>query len=260
MAKKQKYSRAPEAEDELSYSQEVLQQQAQEQEPVEQLNAEEESYKKRYQDIQRHIQTVRDQSATQIAEMQKQLDAATRSQIKFPKTDEEVEAWSKRYPDVAKIVDTIAQKRANEALREGEKRLEKVEQFEKQINKKSAEQRLLERHPDFPKIRQDKKFHDWVALQHPTVQDSVYKNNTDAEWAASTIDLYKAQTGTKTSKSAAQAVGRTSSSTPAAKSKAVFSESAVARMSDKEFEKNQEAIQEALASGKFEYDVSGAAR
>ena len=36
--------------------------------------------------------------------MQKQLDAATRSQIKFPKTDEEVEAWSKRYPDVAKIV------------------------------------------------------------------------------------------------------------------------------------------------------------
>jgi hypothetical protein len=31
-------------------------------------------------------------------------------------------------------------------------------------------------------------------------------------------------------------------------------------MSDKEFEKNQEAIQEALASGKFEYDVSGAAR
>ena len=130
MAKKQKYSRAPEPEDNLSYSQEVLQEQGQEQEPVEQLNAEEESYKKRYQDIQRHIQTVRDQSSTQIAEMQKQLDEATRSQIKFPKTDQEVEAWSKRYPDVAKIVDTIAQKRANEALREGEKRLEKVEQFD----------------------------------------------------------------------------------------------------------------------------------
>ena len=37
----------------------------------------------------------------------------------------------KKYPDVAKIVDTIAQKRANEALRIGEERLKKVEQFEK---------------------------------------------------------------------------------------------------------------------------------
>jgi hypothetical protein len=232
----------------------------QEQEPVEELDAEEESYKKRYTDIQRHIQTVKDQSSKQMQDMQKQLDEATRSQIKFPKTDQEVEAWSKRYPDVAKIVDTIAQKRANEVLREGEKRLEKVEQFERQIHKNTAEQKLLERHPDFAKIRESRKFHDWVSRQHPTVQDSVYKNNTDAEWAASTIDLYKAQTGTKTTKGAAESVGRTSYAAPVAKVRATFSESAVAKMSDKEFEKNQEAIQEALASGKFEYDVSGAAR
>jgi hypothetical protein len=258
MSKKQKYQRTPEPEDNLTYSQEMMAQQ--EQEPVEELDAEEESYKKRYTDIQRHIQTVKDQSSKQMQDMQKQLDEATRSQIKFPKTDQEVEAWSKRYPDVAKIVDTIAQKRANEVLREGEKRLEKVEQFERQIHKNTAEQKLLERHPDFAKIRESRKFHDWVSRQHPTVQDSVYKNNTDAEWAASTIDLYKAQTGTKTTKGAAESVGRTSYAAPVAKVRATFSESAVAKMSDKEFEKNQEAIQEALASGKFEYDVSGAAR
>ena len=127
MQKKQKYSRMPEEDNELTYSQEVLA----EQKPTEELNAEEESYKKRYQDIQRHIQEVRNQKDQEVANIKKQLDAATRKQIKFPKTDEEVEAWSKRYPDVAKIVDTIAQKRANEALRIGEERLAKVEQFEK---------------------------------------------------------------------------------------------------------------------------------
>ena len=129
MEKKQKYSRAPEADNELSYSEEL----AAQQQPVEQLDAEEESYKKRYQDIQRHIQTVRDQSAQQVAEVQKQLDEATKKQIRFPKTDAEVEAWSKRYPDVAKIVDTIARKRANEVLAEGEERLKKVENFYKSV-------------------------------------------------------------------------------------------------------------------------------
>lgn len=260
MEKKQKYSRAPEPEDTMTYSEEFAAQQ-QPQEQVEQLDAEEESYKKRYTDIQRHIQTVRDQAAQQISDVQKQLDAATRKQIKFPKTDEEIEAWSKKYPDVAQIVDSIAQKRANEALELGEQRLAKVEQFEKSLHKKSAEQQLLEKHPDFAAIRQDKRFHDWVALQHPTIQDSVYKNNTDASWASSTIDLYKAQTGYRQgSKSAAQSVGKTNSSAPAASPKATFSESMIQKMSDREYEANEEAIQAAISSGKFNYDITGAAR
>ena len=259
MENKQNYSRAPEADDDLSYSEEMAKQQPQQ--PVEELDAEEESYKKRYQDIQRHIQTVRDQSAQQVADVQKQLDAATKQQIRFPKTDAEVENWSKKYPDVAKIVDTIARKRANEALAEGEQRLKKVENFEKSLNKQSAEQQLMQKHPDFAKIRQDKRFHDWVNLQHPSIQDSVYKNNTDASWASSTIDLFKAQTGYRGSdNSAAQSVGRTSSAAPTAKSKATFSESMVQRMSDAEYEANEDAIDAARNSGKFEYDISGAAR
>lgn len=258
MEQKQKYKRTPEPEDNLTYSQEVEQQQ----QPVEQLDAEEESYKKRYQDIQRHIQTVRDQKDKEIEAVKKQLDAATKQQIRFPKTDEEVEAWSNRYPDVAKIVDTIARKRANEALQEGEKRLKEVEKFEKSLHRQSAEQELMKLHPDFAQIRQDPKFHEWVALQPSAMQDSVYKNNTDATWAARTIDLYKAdmKRGGKGSKSAAQAVGRTSSSAPSTGKRATFSESMVQNMSDADFEKNEEAIQEAIRSGQFAYDISGAAR
>ena len=40
----------------------------------------------------------------------------------------------------------------------------------------------------------------------------------------------------------------------------IKSESDVAKMSDKEFEDRQDEINEAMKSGKFIYDVSGAAR
>ena len=256
---KQKYTRAVE-EDELTYSEEMALNHP-EQEPTQALGAEEESYKKRYQDIQRHIQTVRDQKDQELANVKKQLDDATRKQIRFPKTDAEVEAWSNRYPDVAKIVDTIARKRANEVLAEGEKRLEQVEKFERTLNKQSAEQQLVQLHPDFAQIRQDPKFHEWVSMQPSAMQDSVYKNNTDAKWASRTIDLYKADTKRSgKSSTAAQAVGRTSSSAPATRNKAQFSESMVDAMSDREYEANEEAINAAIQSGSFSYDISGAAR
>ena len=251
-----KYRRAQEEDNDLSYSEEMAQVSA---EPS--LDAEEESYKKRYQDIQRHIQTVRNQKDEELTKVQAQLDAATRKQIKFPKTDAEVEAWSSRYPDVAKIVDTIARKRANEALSEGEKRLEQVEKFEKSLHRQGAEQELLKFHPDFAKIRTDPKFHEWVAMQPSAMQDSVYKNNTDAMWASRTIDLYKSDTGSrKSDRSAAQSVGRTSSSAPASVGKSAFSESMIEKMSIQDFAKNEEAIDASRQAGTFNYDITGGAR
>jgi hypothetical protein len=119
----------------------------------------------------------------------------------------------------------------------------------------------MKSHPDFAQIRQDPRFHEWVALQPSAIQDSVYKNNTDAKWAARTIDLYKADTKRSgTSNTAAQAVGRTSASSPATRSKAKFSESMVNAMSDREYEANEEAITAAIQSGNFAYDMTGAAR
>ena len=44
------------------------------------------------------------------------------------------------------------------------------------------------------------------------------------------------------------------------KNKIQFSESMVQKMSDKEFEKNEEAITASIQSGNFAYDISGAAR
>ena len=255
-----KYRRKEELEADTSYSEELEEQVAVDSETKE---PEEASFKKRYGDLRRHTQQLMSQKDQELEKLKSQLDSAAKGQIKFPKTDDEIEAWSKKYPDVSKIVDTIARKRANEALEEGEKRLGHLKDLETKLTKKEAEQQLMKLHPDFNEIRQDPAFHEWVAMQPLYINDALYKNNTDAMAAARAIDLYKADTGkhkTSSKKSAAQAVGRSTSATPAATGKAKFSESQVARMSDREYDANEEAILEAMKSGAFTYDMSGGAR
>lgn len=253
-----KYKRADVVDDdELSYAQEVQQQQQAE------PDRPEDGWEKRYGDLRRHTQQQMANKDKEIAEIKSQLEQAAKGQIKFPKTDQEIDQWSKKYPEVAKIVDTIARKRANEALEEGEKRMQGLKQLESKLTRKEAEQELMRMHPDFADIRQRKDFHDWVALQPQYIQDALYKNNTDAKAAARAIDLYKADMGkSKRSnpKSAASAVGRTANAAPPTGGKARFSESQVARMSIDEYSKNEDAILEAMRSGNFVYDVSGAAR
>jgi len=172
-----KYKRQEEPEDTLTYAEEMNQQQS----GPEPTDAEEASFKKRYGDLRRHSQQLMQQKDQQLAEVKNQLDSAAKGQIKFPKTDEEIDAWSRKYPDVAKIVDTIAQKRAGEALAEGEKRMEGLRQLETKLTRQEAEQQLVKTHPDFHDIRQDPGFHEWVAEQPSGIQDALYKNNTDAE-------------------------------------------------------------------------------
>jgi hypothetical protein len=259
-----KYKRKEELNDDLSYSEEIEKVSGTEAVQAANDSPEEASFKKRYGDLRRNTQQLMAQKDQEIVKIKDQLDTAARGQIRFPKTDEEIEKWSQKYPDVAKIVDTIARKRANEVaenLRVGERRLENIET---QITKRDAEKELMKKHPDFMQIRSDPAFHEWVVMQPQNMQDALYKNNTDAMAASRAIDLYKADTGRKTKgqpKSAAQAVGRTSSSAPAATGKARFSESQIARMSDREYDANEEAILEAMRTkGAFIYDVSGGAR
>jgi len=255
-----KYRRKEELEADTSYSEELEAQVVVDSEPKE---PEEASFKKRYGDLRRHTQQLMSQKDQELEKLKSQLDSAAKGQIKFPKTDEEIEQWTNKYPDVAKIVDTIARKRANEALEEGEKRLGHLKDLETKLTKKEAEQQLMKLHPDFNEIRQDPAFHEWVAMQPLYINDALYKNNTDAMAAARAIDLYKADTGkrkTSSKKSAAQAVGRSTSATPAATGKAKFSESQVARMSDREYDANEEAILEAMKAGAFTYDMTGGAR
>jgi hypothetical protein len=137
-----------------------------------------------------------------------------------------------------------------------------VQQLELQLARDKAEAQLIKLHPDFNEIREDSAFHDWVAQQPQWVQDSLYKNQTDAMSAARAIDLYKSDTKKKPVRksAAANSVGRTSSSIAPNTGRAKFRESQVERMSAQEYEQNEEAIMSSIREGSFEYDLTGSAR
>ena len=227
------------------------------------LGAEEQTYKKRYGDLRRHTQKIQDETKRQIQQMQDQIEALTKKQVKLPKSDEELEKWTEQYPDVAKIVETIATKKAMEANTSVEEKLRRVEELELKIEKEKAETELSRLHPDYDDLRQDHDFHNWVAEQPKWIQSALYENDTDFLGAAKAIDLYKAETGKKEKKedkSAAKAVRSSKRSEELTESKNTWSESRVRKLSGADFERHQEEIEKAIRSGNFDYDLSGGAR
>ena len=238
-------------------------------EEVEPQGAEEQSFKKRYGDLRRHMQKTTEDKDKEITKLKEQLSAATKKEIKLPKTDEEIETWAKEYPDVAKIVETIAMKKAAEQNKDIEDRLNALSEKERLTSRERAEVELLQIHPDFEEIRDNPDFHAWAEEQPQYIQAALYENEDDPRAAARAIDLYKADMGIakkkkKTStKDAAKAVttkGSTTTPDSALSNADTILESDVAKMSAIEYEQNEETIRKAIQSGKFVYDVSGAAR
>ena len=230
------------------------------------LSKEEQSFKKRYGDLRRHMADKDKKTEERIKALEDQLSKATRNELVLPKSEDEIAEWTKKYPDVAGIVETIADKKARERSSDLDKRLENIEKMRIEATKEKAEAELMRLHPDFSQIREDDAFHDWAEDQPKWVQDALYENVDDAKSVARVIDLYKIDAGITTKKgeskrSAASAVNTRSKASPTAdESNNYIRESQVDKMSDKEYAKNQEAIMEAMRTGKFVYDLSGAAR
>ena len=229
------------------------------------LSKEELSFKKRYGDLRRHMASKDKETEERIKALEDQLSKATRNELVLPKSDDEIAAWTKKYPDVAGIVETIAAKKARERSTDLDKRMKDIEKMRVDAVKEKAEAELMKLHPDFIDIREDDKFHDWADEQPKWVQDALYENVDDAKSVARVIDLYKIDAGIKTKKSdgksAASAVNTRSKTTPTSDdSNNNWRESQIEKMSDKEYAKNQESIMEAMRTGKFVYDLSGAAR
>ena len=234
---------------------------------TESLPPEEKTFKKRYGDLRRHSQEKEKSYQDEIFKLKQQLTQTASQEIKLPKSDEEIAQWSQEYPDVAKIVESIATKKAKELDSSLEERMKLIAEREAQSTRAMAEAELMRIHPDFETIRNDQEFHDWVELQPRWVQQALYENESDSKSAARAIDLYKVDMGitstpkkkTDSSKDAAKAVTRGSSNTPSATKSGQanqIKESDVAKMKPHEFEKNEEKIKEAIASGNFIYDMT----
>ena len=231
------------------------------------LSAEEKTFKKRYGDLRRHAQKQKAEFEKELADIRAQLAQTAQEQIKLPKSEEEIDAWAKEYPDVAAIVETIASKKAKEQQSHLEARMKEIDEMQNAATRDKAEAELLNIHPDFEQIRDDDAFHDWAEEQPKWVQQALYENEADARSAARAIDLYKADKGlTKAGKKR----GRPSnedrdaamdvsvrSNVQMPKEKGTISESEVAAMSDRQYEKMSDEIADAMQEGRFIYDISG---
>jgi len=244
-----------------------VEQEATEPEEAEPTTAEEKTFKKRYSDLRRHQQKQAEEFKTELDAMKRQLESATKKEMKLPKSDEDIEQWAADYPDVAAIVETIAMKKAAEQSTALEERMKVIDEMQTSATKEKAEAALMQMHPDFDEIRDSDDFHNWAEEQPKWVQDALYDNDNDARSAARAIDLYKADMGISKSKPTKDKDAAKSVSTKNSRSKpqedessTYLKESQVQKMSPQQYEKMSDEIMEAIRSGKFIYDVSGSAR
>jgi hypothetical protein len=226
----------------------------------------EKGWQKRYSDLRRH-------TAEKDKDWQKKLDdlearLTNTSAIVPPTSDEDLEAWIKKHPEIASIVKTLADKAANERFKDADTELQELQTMRLDAKREKAEAAIRKKHPDFDDIKEADEFHDWAEEQPKWIQDAIYENPDDPNALVRAIDLYKADKGLtqkdrkQKEKEAAGSI-ITKNAKPAIDSDeggTTFSESQVNRMTDKEYEKMEEKILEAMRTGKFKYDLSGGAR
>ena len=234
-------------------------------EPEEVLNPEEKTYKKRYSDLRNHL----NETTARIKELEERLSAApTGGSIRTPKSDEDIEAWSQEYPDVAAIVEAIADRKAQEKFSKADDRLRHIDEITEKAERLKLENAIREKHTDFDALRDSEEFHNWADEQPKWVKDALYENDNDPKSVVRVIDLYKGDKGIdnkgrqSSTKAAASSVvsKRTGTNPDTQQLGSKIRESEVMKMSDKEFEANEDRILDAQRSGSFIYDIPGGAR
>ena len=225
--------------------------------------AEEKSFKKRYGDLRRHFQQKEKEWEEKIAKLEKSAG----SQIVPPASSESVEAWMNKYPEIAGIVRALAQKEAESRVSAMEADWKNFNEAKEENLRMQAENVIRNAHPDFDELKNSDAFHTWADEQPKWVQDALYENADDPKSVIRVIDLYKVDKGIdKKSKKMAE-----KDAASAVKSKArvsvedddsskMWSESQVSRLNDRDYEKYEAEIMEAMRTGNFKYDLSGGAR
>ena len=216
-------------------------------------------YKKRYDDLKRHYDSKLNEFKSREQELLEEA-ANSRPTYKAPKSPEDLEQFKTEYPDVYDVVETVAHMQSESKAKVLEERLSKLQERENNLVREAAEQRLMERHPDFGDIRNSDDFHGWAKEQHSSIQSWVYDNTDDADLASRALDLFKKDLGIeptktksnskKTRKSAADMVSTKTTSVEPNQEK-VWSEKEIAAMSVAEFDKYEKEISDAMQEGRI---------
>lgn len=221
-------------------------------------------YEKRYRDLQSyHDRTVNDLKK-ELSDLKKQVEAKGKPSIQLPKTIEELEAKKKDYPDLYSLIESVAILKAKQVSEEINEKITTLEEREAQLAKKTAKQILLEAHPDAFSIKDSAEFEEWFLKQRKGIQNLF--NSDDPEDVIAGFDAYKSALSVK--KNPDKSGNLDASMTVKTNAKGAvpeggspsYSESQIERETRRNpnwFEKHEAAINEAIAEGRFVYDLSG---
>ena len=237
-------------------------------EPVEQVAQEETpkdepykrpDYKKRYDDLKKHYDSKLNEFKSREQELLEKA-AENRPNYVAPKSPEELEKFREEYPDVYEVVETVSHLQAEEKSKDLKEKLERLQEREKELIRKDAEKRLMDKHPDFEDIRNSDDFHGWAKEQPKSIQDWVYNNADDADLASRALDLFKKDIGmdvepkksnSKKSKKSAADMVSTKTTTVEPQQEKVWTEKEIAAMSMDQFDRYEAEISEAMQQGKI---------
>jgi hypothetical protein len=204
-------------------------------------------------DLRREVATLR----AQIASMQGQAQANTQARSSTDSTFTEDAALTKlrsEYPDfAAPIVDAL--ERQQKVISGLKARGEEIATSAEENRKTSFIQSVKNAHPDMETVVNSDDFKGWLYRQAPFVQDAVV--NGDAASAIQVIGMYKqgnqqpdtrAELLDAAKQVASPAVGRNTQA-PTATKEPQFTRQQISEMTPEEFEKNESAIDRAMASG-----------
>ncbi len=215
-------------------------------------------YKKRYDDLKKHYDSKLNEFKSREQEL---IEEATKNRptYKAPKSPEELEKFREEYPDVYEVVETVSHLQSEEKSKDLREKLEKLQEREKELVRKDAEKRLMDKHPDFEDIRNSDDFHGWAKEQPQSIQDWIYNNADDADLASRALDLFKKDIGmdvpkksnSKQSKKSAADMVSTKTTSVEPKQEKVWTEREIASMSMAEFDKHEAEISEAMQQGRI---------
>ena len=220
------------------------------------------NYKKRYDDLKRHY----DQKLGEFQQRELAFEAQLASMepsYEPPKSDEEIQQFREANPDLYDTFESVAHNITSDQINSLQPRLSAIEQRERELAMREAEQSIRDQHPDYDDIRGDPNFHAWAEEQPEDIQRWVYQNPDNVALASKAIDLYKMEFGIRQNSnnqrpasapqsrnSAADMVSTKTTNVEPRQAK-IWTESEIAKMSLDQFDKYEDEIRQAQAEGRI---------
>lgn len=224
---------------------------------------EEETFKKRYGDLRRHMQQKESGFKKEVDELRAQVSQLTTlANAPMPSTKEEFEAWKAKYPQIASFIEIIADEKATARASQLQEELAGVKEKLVVTERDKAWATLLSLVPDIETVVKSDEYRSWLGEQPMFVQEEL-NTSEDPHRVAYWIGVYRTATkkpvsANKDNKLAALDTSvRNTGITPGPQSgKWKYTQQQIAKMSTEEYEKQENEIIAARNAGQILDDMS----